>query len=463
MSLIWYDIETTGTSSRFDQIMQFACIRTDDDLNIIDEPFEIRSRLRPHIVASPGALHVTGQSIEDLLDPERPSHYEMVCAIREHLSGRCPSIFIGYNSLRFDEEFLRHAFYQCLHPPYLTNTSGSGRADALLLMRAVARFHPGLLAIPENDEGKPTLKLDRLAPANGFTDFDAHDALADVHAMIAMCRIVREKAPETWERFILFARPEPVERFVADHDPLVLFEPYGVFGVANVVSPLGKGQGRLRYALDLLCDLDELAGLDEEQLAKRVARSPKPVRRFRTNAAPLLWRLADCPPEVLRDIPALELGARAERVRQDEGFLLRLLAAAQAAEKVYEPSQHVEEGLYDGFWSRSDERVMDTFHKVPWERRVGLCGEFEDRRLRTLARRLIYFERPDLLTDSERRQFSDAIRRRTCSGGDVPWLTVQGALKELEELRAGVGGDALASLSRYADRLNLELGDHMLA
>ncbi|MDB5450479.1 MAG: hypothetical protein JWQ52_1607 [Phenylobacterium sp.] len=108
MSLIFYDLETTGTSSRWDQFLQFACIRTDDDLNVIDVPFEIRSRLQPHIVASPGALHVTGQSIEDVLDPDRPSHYEMVSAIREHLNGRCPSVFIGYNSLRFDEEFLRH-------------------------------------------------------------------------------------------------------------------------------------------------------------------------------------------------------------------------------------------------------------------------------------------------------------------------------------------------------------------
>ncbi|HEY8572719.1 exonuclease domain-containing protein [Phenylobacterium sp.] len=453
MSLIFYDLETTGTSSRWDQILQFACIRTDDDLNIIEEPFEIRSRLQPHIVASPGALHVTGQSIEDILDPQRPSHYEMVSAIREHLSGRCPSVFVGYNSLRFDEEFLRNAFYACLHQPYLTNTNGSGRADALLLMKAVATLHPGLLNVPENDAGKPTLKLDRLAPANGFSDFNAHDALADVYAMIAMCRIVKERAREAWARFIEFARPEPVERFLADNDPLVLFEPYGVFGVAYVVSPLGRGQGRLRYALDLLCDLDELAGLDDEQLAKRVARSPKPIRRFRTNAAPFLWRLADSPPDVLREVPEHELRARAERVRQDEAFVARLLAAAQAAEKAYEPSQHVEEGLYEGFWSPSDERLMQTFHSVPWERRVMLCGEFEDRRLRTLARRLIYFERPDLLTQAERQQFEEAIRRRTCSDAEVPWLTASGALAELEQIARDPDRRADERLAAYRNYL----------
>jgi exodeoxyribonuclease I len=456
MSLIFYDIETTGRSSRWDQILQFACIRTDHDLNIIDEPFEIRSRLQPHIVASPGALHVTGQSIEDILDPSRPSHYEMVCAIREYLSGRCPSVFLGYNSLRFDEEFLRHAFYQCLHPAYLTNTSGSGRADALLLMRAVARFHPGVLSIPQKDDGKPTLKLDRLAPANGFADFHAHDALADVYAMIAMCRIVKERVPQTWARFLEFARPEPVEAFLAKHDSFVLFEPYGPFGVANIVTPLGEGQGRARYAVDLLCDLEELASLDEEGLVKRVARSPKPIRRFKTNAAPLLWPLDHCSPEVLHGASSQELAERPERVRGDREFVQRLLAAAQANETVYEASPHVEEGLYEGFWSRSDERLMQAFHTVPWERRVTLCGELQDRRLRTLARRLVYFERPDLLTESERQQFEHAIWRRTCSDEDVPWLTASGALTELDHLAAG-GAGAAQDVAAYRAHLEERL------
>lgn len=462
MSLIWYDIETSGTSARWDQILQFACVRTNDALDIIEEPFEVRSRLQPHVVASPGALHVTGQSIDDAIDPARPSHYAMVSWIREHLGGRCPAVFIGYNSLRFDEEFLRHAFYQCLHPPYLTNTNGSGRADALLLMKAIATFHSGLLNIPMNDAGRPTLKLDRLAPANGFNDFDAHDALADVHAMIAMCRIVKAGAPEIWAKFLEFGRPEAVEAFLSEHDAFVLFEPWGVFGAANMVVTLGPSQGRARFALDLMCDADELASLDDEALAKRVTRSPKPVRRFKTNAAHLLWSIDQCPPEVLHGLSPVAVQDRADRIRSDDVLVKRLLAAAQGAEKMYGASQHVEEGLYEGFWSRSDERLMETFHQVPWERRATLCSEFQDRRLRTLARRLIYFERPDLLSDLERQQFADAVRLRKCSQDEVPWLTVSAALRELEELRAGAHGEALVRLDRYADTLSLSLADDII-
>ena len=59
MTFIFYDTETTGLETAFDQILQFAAIKTDDDLSELDR-FDIRSRLMPHIVPSPGTLRVTG-------------------------------------------------------------------------------------------------------------------------------------------------------------------------------------------------------------------------------------------------------------------------------------------------------------------------------------------------------------------------------------------------------------------
>lgn len=121
MSFIFYDTESSGLSTAFDQILQFAAIRTDEALEEVGR-FEIRSRLLPYVVPSPHALRVTGMTIDDVLDEARPSYYGMVTAIRHALGAWCPAAFLGYNSLRFDEELLRQAFYQCLHPPYLTNT-----------------------------------------------------------------------------------------------------------------------------------------------------------------------------------------------------------------------------------------------------------------------------------------------------------------------------------------------------
>jgi exodeoxyribonuclease-1 len=41
MAFIFYDTETTGTRTGFDQILQFAAIKTDDEPNVMDV-FDIR-------------------------------------------------------------------------------------------------------------------------------------------------------------------------------------------------------------------------------------------------------------------------------------------------------------------------------------------------------------------------------------------------------------------------------------
>ena len=52
MNFVFYDTETTGTDTTFDQILQFAAILTDADFNELDR-FEIRCRLMSHIIPAP--------------------------------------------------------------------------------------------------------------------------------------------------------------------------------------------------------------------------------------------------------------------------------------------------------------------------------------------------------------------------------------------------------------------------
>ena len=147
MAMVFYDTETTGTKVHFDQILQFAAILTDNDLNEI-ERFEIRSRLLPNVVAGPGAMRLTEVTVDQLHDPALPSHYEMVCRIRRKLLEWQASLYIGHNSLRFDEVLLRSAFYKNLLPPYLTNSAGNGRIDTLSMLQWAHKYEPGVIEIP---------------------------------------------------------------------------------------------------------------------------------------------------------------------------------------------------------------------------------------------------------------------------------------------------------------------------
>lgn len=114
LTYLFYDLETTGLNPAFDQILQFAAIRTNTTFNKL-ERHEIRVRLRPDVIPSPGALLVTGASI--LRAMEGASEYEAIRQIHA-LVNQQGTINLGYNSLNFDDQFLRFAFYRNLLPAY---------------------------------------------------------------------------------------------------------------------------------------------------------------------------------------------------------------------------------------------------------------------------------------------------------------------------------------------------------
>ena len=167
MGFVFYDPETTGTDTSFDQILQFAAVRTDHELNEI-ERFDIRCRLLPHVVPTPEALRITALPLARLVDPALPSHYAMMRAIQAKLASWSPSLFVGFNSVQYDEHLLRQALFKTLHPPFLTNTNGNSRTDAMRIAQAAALLAPGTLIVPVDPLGRTTFALARLAAVNGY-------------------------------------------------------------------------------------------------------------------------------------------------------------------------------------------------------------------------------------------------------------------------------------------------------
>jgi exodeoxyribonuclease-1 len=458
VSFIFWDTETTGINPAFDQVLQLAAIRTDADFNEI-ERFEVRSRLLPYVVPSPGAMRVTGLTIDDLLDPAHPSHYEMVCQIRRKLGSWCPAAFIGQNSLRFDEEFLRQAFYGCLHPPYLTNTGGSKRADSLHLFRAAAFLHPGALTLGVSDKGGASFKLDRLAPANGFNDFRAHDALGDVEALIFLCKIVRERCPQLWDRFLRFASKAAVEHFLRSEPAFLLMEFFPVATGRYIATAIGTNGANVTYAYDLAIDPDELRGLTDEELTARLAQRPRPLRKIKRNAAPSLCALGHAPPEMLGGVDAGEYVQRARALRSDRALVERLVTASNAAETAYPPSPHVERQIYDGFWSDRDAGRLEAFHGARWEDRAGIAEQLEDPRLVWLARRLIFVERPELLGAEHRASMAaeKAARMMAGDGHSGGWTTLAKASRDLEAMLPSLDGTDAENFGRLGAHLAKEM------
>jgi exodeoxyribonuclease-1 len=120
MKYIFYDTETTGINPEFNQILQFAALEADEDLNELNL-INIKCRPVHYIVPSPTAMVVTKVRPSELLS-RKYSHLEMVYEMRNWILQRTPSLLIGHNSIKFDENFVRHSLYKTLYPVYLTNT-----------------------------------------------------------------------------------------------------------------------------------------------------------------------------------------------------------------------------------------------------------------------------------------------------------------------------------------------------
>lgn len=435
MPFVFYDTETTGTSRHYDQILQFAAIRTDDDLNEI-ERFELRCRLLPHVIPTAGAMLVTGLSLDQLLDPTLPSHHDFILQCHAKLTDWSPATFVGYNTLRFDEPLLRQAFYQNLKPIYLTNTGGSARQDILPLMRAANALSPGVFKLPRNEEGKVAFKLDRLAPANGFADHAAHDALGDVLATIHLAKLIKDRSPDVWRRSLDFCSRSGVERFVEANDCFFLMDTIRNDGAGYVVTPVGTPRHRDRQVicLNLETDLAELEQMDDDELGKWSRRSPRPIRRFRTNAAPHLLSLDEVPSHLWGEMTARKARARARRYTENAALQRRIAMLAADTELEYDAPANVEEQIYEGFYSSADARLLDRFHAAPWQQRWEITRQFEDKRLQQLARRLIFTESPESLPANSRASMQRKMAARMlgdAKSGD--WTCIPTAMKELRE------------------------------
>jgi exodeoxyribonuclease I len=452
MNFVFYDIETTGTDTTFDQILQFAAILTDADLNELDR-FETRCRLLPHVIPAPGALLATRVTPAMLTDPGLPSHYEMMLHITARLRDWSPAIFTGYNTLSFDEPLLRQAFYQTLQPVYLTNTNGNQRADVLRLAQATAVLAPNAMAVPISAKGKPTLRLDTLAPANGFAHENAHDALADVEATIYMARLIRDRAPAVWSALMPLVDKGEVTARLASGVPQCLVEYH--MGVPSVRAVVGCGHPpknpTMQAVFDLRRDPSDVLNLSEADLANETKGPNRAVRTVYANKMPALVDM-DLAAELHAAIglPMAEIVRRAAAVAADGLFTARVGKAMEQRYPPFEPAQVVEGRMYEGFPTRADESRMHAFHAADWLGRAEIAETIEDDRYRELARRLVFVNAPESLAMPRRDQLQFWLQnRREGREGVAAGRTVENALAELTDRTQDEDTDATSNIKSW--------------
>ena len=444
MPYVFYDTETSGVSTGFAQILQFAAIKTDDNLKEV-ERFEVRCRLLPHVIPAPGAMLVTRITPEMLMDLSLPSHYQAVQEIRNKLIEWSPAVFVGYNSIQFDEELLRQAFFQNLYPPYLTNMSGNQRSDIMRIAHCTNIYKPNSISIPLADNGNQTYKLDRLAPINGFEHRHAHEAMSDVEATIFVADLIRKRASGIWKRMECFTNKHQVVEFVKSEPCFSMSERYfgGMYSWLVTYCGQNPDYDSQLGVFDLSFNPDEYLHLSVSEIVDLLGKSPKVVRTLVANRQPIMMPLKDSStnprgPEISKE----ERSRRITIIQNDKRFKARVGDALACRFADRKPSPYVEQRIYERFPSRKDEALMREFHEENWKTRTSLIKHFEDDRLAEYARRLLFFERPDLLSNEVRQEMTDWLDQRILgSDQSVPWVTLKKAQIDLDALMQGTKGE----------------------
>lgn len=434
MSLVFYDTETTGVKAHFDQILQFAAIKTDAFFEEVDQ-FEIRCQLLPHVVPAPEAMMINGVRAAQLVDASKPTHYEMVRKIVSKLQAWSPAIFAGWNTVKFDEEIFRQALYKTLHRPYLTNTNGNNRTDVMKMVQACSIYLPEAIKIPMEKSGKPAFKLIHVAVENGFKHKKAHDAFEDVQATIYLAKMVSENASKVWSAFMRFSKKASVIAFLGQ-EKIFCFTEYN-YGTLKtfIVTALNQRPNSPEWIVfDLAVDPETLQSYSDDELASKCEWPHSPLRALKSNAAPMIFSMDDAPATLLDlAVGQNELERRADFLKANPEFIERLLATHEANQMEFTPAQHVEAQIYDAFPNDSDHKLMDDFHAADWGKRPAIVSRFADHRLKKLGHRLLHIEQPHLLDEPTRLAHDlDAAKRATGQSEHPCGLTLIDAISQID-------------------------------
>ncbi len=429
--MLWYDLETFGLESRHDRIAQFAAVRTDENLEAVGEKTLLYCRPTPDYLPNPLSCLVHGITPQYAMGAGL-SDYDFAKAVRTAM-GAPGTTSAGYNSLQFDDEFVRNLLYRNLFDPYGREwRNGNSRWDLIDLMRAARDLRPEGIVWPEGEDGKPIFTLVALARANGIAHKAAHDAMHDVLATIDLAKLVRSRQPKLYEWYWTHRTRDSLRPLVdlVDRTPLVhtsagYTSPKGCTTLVAPVALDPENRNQL-IAIDLRFDPSTIVGLGVEDLRRRVFTKKAeldeeriPLTRIKLNRCPFL-----APLSTLSDQAALRLGIDLPEcqahlaVIKNEGELLQKMVAVFEMRDPPPESDDPELRLYAGsFFSDEDSKAFEAIHE-----RISLEGaasakaalyrkKFADDRPAQMLRRLYARNFPETLGGGE-----SAKWRSFCAG-----------------------------------------------
>lgn len=375
-TFFFYDLETSGINPREDRIMQFAGQRTSLELEPIGEPVNILIKMTEEVLPSPGAIMVTKITPQDTLRDGITEAEFVRFAMEEIFTPG--TIVVGFNSVRFDDEFMRALFWRNFYDPYEWEwKDGRGRWDILDVVRLTRALRPEGIEWPFTEDGRATNRLELITKLNHIEHEHAHDALSDVYATIAVAKLIRERQPELFNYLFKMRDKNEIKKLVNLDDKQPFVYASGrypqEFNKTTVAFPLTSS----RHGNILVYDLrHNISDLDQGSTFPI-------VKEFCFNKCPAIAPLG-----VLEKADGWsKIGLSLEQVQQN---LKDFLAKPEFAEKMrsetenrpeFPPAFEPEAALYDGFLNDSDRAKANAVRSATANQLADFHPDFNDERL----------------------------------------------------------------------------------
>ena len=341
---------------------------------------------------------------------------------------------LGYNSLRFDDEHMRYSLYRNFYDPYAREwQNGSSRWDIIDVVRLCRALRPEGINWPVTEDGTPTNRLELITQANDISHEQAHDAMSDVYATIAVAKLIKEKQPRLWE-FCLNNRDKrklAAQLAVAVKEPMLHVS--GMYGtdrsstaiiVPVALHPTNKN-GVIVY--DLSEDPSELIDLDADSLAQRIFTPrdelPEGLKRIglktvHLNKCPIIAPLKTLSPAAAErlNINIEEQITRVEAIRMAQGLDKKVQTAFDSQK--FDPINDPDQSLYSGgFTSNSDKQLMGQILQAN-PKQLSQLRElpFQDKRFNELLFRYRARNYPQSLEPEDQQRWAEHCRERIHDG-----------------------------------------------
>lgn len=470
MTFYFYDLETSGINPRAQRIMQFAGQRTDENLRPIGEPQNWLVKLSEEVLPDPDAVLITGITPQKTLE-EGYTEVEFLKLFMEQVC-QPDTVIVGFNTVRFDDEFMRATFYRNFYDPYEWQwQDGRSRWDILDVVRMVRALRPegiewpfeparkkglsehGNLVTPKKGDVDltkmvPTNRLELLTKANGLDHENAHDALNDVYATIAVAQLIKENQPKMFDYLLGVRDKKKVAELVSLQDPKPFLYTSGRYGnkwqKTTAVLSIAEASHGAVLVYDLRQDPLELAKLSDDELidvafSRNETTEVLPIKTLKPNTCPAVAPLGvlDQASQERLDLSEKTITENFNKLRSIAGFTERISHLfSQLEEK--RKSQYAAETdpdfqIYDGFVGPGDKTKLRAVRGASEKDLADLTLDFADERMSALLPRYKARNFPRSLTSEERESW-ELYRAKRINEGVSGQLSLAAFAQRLNEL-----------------------------